>query len=342
MYNISMSMEDEQHTELAKSETVEALPLACADEDAAVDFMEIQRWGDLPRCAHCESPNVYKMLNRAHSRTKRYLWRCHDCGKQYTVRIGTVYEETRIPLRHWCYAFWRACSSKKGVAAREIQRHCQASYKSALFLMHRIRFAMTADPKSVAPLEGIVECDETDVGGKPRPGTGPHKRGRGTKKIPVFAMVERGGGIQRRVVVNVTGKNLKAAIREAVSPEARIITDEFVAYHGLNRHCAGGHNVVCHSKGEYARGDVHTNTAESAFSLLKRGIIGIFHAVSKEHLHRYVSEFDFRWNTRKMNDGERVANAIHGAEGKRLIYRKPADLGGFRMRWLTSTSYQPH
>ena len=227
MYHIwRMKEEAIGHPELEKSDTVEALPLACADEDAAVEFLEQQRWGGSPKCPHCQSADVYKMLNRDDSRNKRYLWRCRSCGEQYTVRIGTVYEESRIPLKHWCYAFWRACSSKKGVAAREIQRHCQISYKSALFLMHRIRFAMTPDPKSVLPLKGIVECDETYVGGKPRPGTGYHKRGRGTSKTPVFAMVERNGNIRRKVVVNVTGKTLKSAICEAVSPESRIVTDE--------------------------------------------------------------------------------------------------------------------
>lgn len=170
--------EKSEHPELAKSEIVEALPLACADEDAAVEFLEAQRWGKTPKCPHCESADVYKMLDRDGTRNKRYLWRCRGCGNQYTVRLGAVYEESRIPLKHWCYAYWRACSSKKGVAAREIQRHCQINYRSALFLMHRIRFAMTPDPKSLLLLKGIVECDESYVGGRPRPGTGPQKRGR--------------------------------------------------------------------------------------------------------------------------------------------------------------------
>lgn len=175
------------------------------------------------------------------------------CAEQYTVRIGTVYEETRIPLKHWCYAFWRACSSKKGVSAREIQRHCQVSYKSALFLMHRIRFAMAPDLTGEPKLGGTGECDETYVGGRPRPGTGPHKCGRGTKKKPVFAMVERNGDIRRRVVPNVTGKTLKDAIRESVDKKARIITDEFSSYLGIGSGFRGGHQRVDHSAGEYAR-----------------------------------------------------------------------------------------
>ena len=311
------------HTELAKSEIVEALPKACADELAAVEFVEEQRWGTRPSCPHCANLNVYKMTDRDGTRNKRFLWRCRDCAEQYTVRIGTVYEDSRLPLKHWCYAFWRVSSSKKGVSAREIQRHCQITHKSALFLMHRVRFALTPSSGRRSKLGGTVECDETYVGGKPRPGTGFHKRGRGTSKTPVFAMVERDGNIHRRVVVNVTGKTLKGAIRECVKKDARIITDEFKSYLGVGRDFRGGHSVVHHGVKEFARGDVHTNTAESSFSLLKRGLVGIYHAVSKEHLPRYVAEFDFRWNTRQLNDGDRTALAIKGASGKRLRYAKP-------------------
>src|SRR5947207_1173878 len=161
-------------------------------------------------------------------RNKRFLWRCRDCKKQYTVRIGTVYEESRLDLRHWCYAFWRAATSKKGVAALEIMRHCQISYKSALFLMNRIRFAMAPNPDS-EKLTGTVECDETYIGGKPRY-KGISKRGRGTSKTPVLAAVERNGRIQRRVVADVKGDTLKDTIREFVASEARIITDEYHGY----------------------------------------------------------------------------------------------------------------
>jgi hypothetical protein len=252
-------------------------------------------------------------------RNSRYLWRCRDCKEQYTVRIGTVYEESRLPMRHWAYAFWRACTSKKGVSALEIQRHCQISYKSALFLMNRIRFAMAPDLPTAPPLEGIVEVDETYVGGKPRI-KGVSKRGRGTKKTPVFAAVERGGSIRRHVVADVTGRTLKAAIRNVVDPRARIMSDENSAYRGIGDEFDGGHETVTHSAKEYARGDVNTNTAESSFALVKRGIIGTYHNVSKEYLHRYLWQFDFVWNTRKMNDGERTVEAIKSAEGKRLMY----------------------
>jgi hypothetical protein len=256
-------------------------------------------------------------------RNKRYLWRCRDCKQQYTVRIGTVYEESRIELRHWCYTFWRAATSKKGISALEIKRHCQISYKSALFLMNRIRFAM-APNSNASQLTGIVECDETYIGPRRPRVAGISKRGRGTSKIPVFCAVARQGEIRRRIIPDVTGQTIKQAIREEVDRSARLVTDEFGAYHGIGKEFAGGHDTVCHGTKEYARGDIHTNTAESSHALLKRSIIGIYHNVSTEYLHRYLWHSDFLWNTRKMNDGERTILAIKAAEGKRLMYQQSA------------------
>jgi len=311
-----------QHTNLSKSKIIDAMPLACSNELAAVELLEQLRWGNTPGCVHCGSVSVYKMVDaKTGERNKRYLWRCHDCHKQYTVRIGTVYEESRIPLRHWCFAFWRASTSKKGVAALEIMRQCQISYKSALFLMNRIRFAMAPDnPAANEKLAGTVECDETYVGGKPRY-RGQSSTGRGTRKTPVFAAVERQGRIRRQVVADVTGKTLKSAIRELVDEKARIITDDFSSYDGLASQFQGGHHKIAHSTKEYVRGDIHTNTVESSFAILKRGIMGIYHNVSKEYLHRYLWQFDFMWNLRGMNDGERTVAAVRAAEGKRLMYK---------------------
>jgi len=315
-----MSEQEKDH-ELSKSEIIDAIPIACSDELAAVEFFEWRRWGNTPCCVHCGSVDVHKMVDfRTGQRNKRYLWRCHDCKKQYTVRIGTVYEESRLPMRHWAYALWRASTSKKGVAALEIMRHCQISYKSALFLLNRIRFAMAPDNPAAEKLTGTVECDETYVGGKPRI-RGNATRGRGTKKTPVFAAVERHGRIRRQVIADVSGKTLKGAIREMVDKQARLMTDDFVSYNGIGNEFAGGHHTVAHSTNEYVRGDIHTNTAESSFAILKRGITGIYHSVSKEYLHRYLWQFDFLWNARKLNDGERTAVAIKLAEGKRLMYR---------------------
>jgi len=303
--------------------TLEAIPLACADEAAAVEFMEKQRWGDHPACPRCGSLNVYQMRDsKTGERQADYRWRCREKhpSQQFTVRTGTVFEDSRAELRHWCFAFWRASTSKKGVSALEIHRQTGLSYKSALFMLHRIRFAM-AD-SVVGPLGGEVEVDETYVGGKPRY-KGVSKRGRGTKKQCVLAMVERGGRVKTRPIANVTGKTLKAAIREDVHPDSRIITDENSAYTGIGAEFAGGHQTVCHSAREYVRGDVHSNTIEGFFSIVKRGINGIYHAVSKEHLHRYMAEFEFRYNNRNLEDGERTSVAIRAAEGKRLMYQTP-------------------
>jgi transposase-like protein len=316
-----MTKKDRKH-QLSDSPVVEQIPVACSNELAAVEFLEGQRWGANPCCVHCGSVNVYKMVDaKTGERNSRYLWRCRDCKQQYTVRIGTVYEESRIELRHWCYTFWRAATSKKGVSALEIKRHCQISYKSALFLMNRIRFAMAPDG-SEPQLKGTVECDETYIGPRRPRQKGMSKKGRGTNKIPVFVAVERQGGIRRRIVPNVTRETLHQAIRQEVDRSSRIMTDEWFPYRGIGNEYEGGHHTVAHGTGEYARGDVHTNTAESSNALLKRSIVGIYHNVSTEYLHRYIWHADFLWNNRKMNDGERIIAAIKASEGKRLMYRQ--------------------
>jgi len=204
----------EKRHNLSKSAAIEDIPLACCDETAAVEFLEKKQWGDTPACVKCGSVSVYRMTDsKTGKRNSRYLWRCHDCKEQYTVRIGTVYEESRIELRHWCYAVWRAATSKKGVSALEIKRHCQISYKSALFLMNRIRFAMAPDPENSPKLKGIVELDEVYIGPRKPRYKGVSGPGRSTLKTPVFCAVERGGQLRRRVVADVTASTLRDAIR---------------------------------------------------------------------------------------------------------------------------------
>jgi len=306
---------------LSASGVIDRIPLACSSELAAVEFFEKQRWGDTPCCVKCGSVEVYKMKDASTGeRNERFLWRCRDCKEQYTVRIGTVYEESRIPMRHWAYAFWRACTSKKGVSALEIKRQCQISYKSALFMMNRIRFAMAPDG-SEPKLKGDVECDETYIGPRKPRYKGTSKHGRGTSKTPVFVAVQRNGELRRRVIADVTAQTLKGAIREEVDRQARVITDEHKGYLGLASEFSGGHETVCHGTKEYVRGDIHTNTAESSHALVKRGIVGIYHNVSREYLHRYLWQFDFLWNNRELNDGERTMLGIRAAEGKRLMYQ---------------------
>ena len=293
---------------------------ASRDEGKAVEFIEAGRWGDDPACPKCGSVDVYQMRDRkTGEREKNYRWRCRDCKKMYSVRTGTVFEETRLPLSVWLHALWRACSSKKGVSALQISRECEISYKSALFLMHRIRFMM--HDGSPPPLSGTVEVDETYVAGKPRYRKPTRGRPKGWSKPMVFAMVERGGNVRAMHMTEVNAANLRAKIVEAVDPSSRVITDEAPYYKRVKEHFQ--HETVNHRSHEYVRKgtDVTTNTIEGFFSLIKRGVYGTFHSVSKEHLHRYVSEFEFRYNTRHLDDGERTLEALRGGEGKRLMYR---------------------
>lgn len=227
-------------------------------------------------------------------------------------------EESRIPMRHWCYAFWRACTSKKGAAALEIKRHTGLTYKSSLFLMHRIKLAMAETHET--PLAGHVEADETYVGGYVKGGWG------GKGKSPVLAVIQRNGQARYKVLEKVTAANLRDHIDTTVDKTRSLLhTDESKLYRKPGREFAGGHRAVHHRMEEYYRhrDQAGVNTCESAFAVLKRGLMGIYHQVSKHHLHRYVSEFEFRWNHRKDEDGPRVAAAIQGAEGKRLVYREP-------------------
>lgn len=299
---------------------ISALPKACQDEKAAVEFMEKQRWGDHPACPHCGDLDVYQMKDsKTGERQANYRWRCHGCKQQFTVRVGTVFEDSRIPMMHWCFAFWRASTSKKGVSALEIHRQTGVSYKSALFMLHRIRFAMNEN--NTTPLTGDVEVDEVFIGGRPRH---VHKS-RETKprrKSVVVGLLQRGGQVRPRVVADVTGKSLKGLIRKHVDPSARILTDEGSGYRGIGKEFAGGHESVRHSTFEYVRGDVHTNSVEGFFGMLRRGLDGIYHSVSHKHLHRYLCEFEFRHNHRELSDGERTKRAIRAANHKRLLYKE--------------------
>lgn len=317
----------------ARSPIEAEIPESCREEGAAVAFLERMRWPNGAACPGCGSVSVYAMTDKDGGRSKRYLWRCREkeCGRQFTVRIGTVFEESRIPLRIWLYAIFRACSSKKGISALQIKRECGLSYKSALFLMHRIRFAMS-DPKG--PLSGIVEADETYVGGKPRNKAMSVRMARReaqklgpvpSDKTPVFAMVERGGQVRASVVPTVSSKNLREALLRHVRTDATIMTDESVVYPLAVLPFTGGHFTVNHHRSQYVgpMGET-TNTVEGFFSLLKRKFYGTHHAVSPRHLGRYVDEAAFLYNTRKMDDGDRTIRAIRGAEGKRLRYREPA------------------
>lgn len=295
-----------------------AIDVARLTEDEARTILERIRWPKGPVCPHCDSKDATRITAKS-PKVRDGLLQCNECRGQFTVTLGTVMQGSHITLRQWVQAFHAMCASKKGVSALQLQRNLGLkSYKSAWHLAHRIRYAMREQPMKTL-LHGIVEVDETYVGGKTRLG----RRGRGSeRKTPVVALVERqqGGGIHARVVDRLSAKALRGAIRERVHSSAEIMTDDSPAYHGIGFTFAGGHQTVTHSKGEYIRGDVHINTAESFFALLKRGVHGTFHHVSKQHLHRYCDEFRFRWDCRKVTDGERTVEAIRGAAGKRLLF----------------------
>lgn len=289
-------------------------------EESARAFLEAQRWPDgKPACPKCgEIGRAYRLQPKEGSSTRKGLWKCGACRKQFTVTVDTIFEDSHIPLNKWLMAIHLLCSSKKGMSAHQLHRMLGVTYKSAWFMAHRIRYAMAE--LNLAPLSGTVEVDETYVGGKTRGLQGDHKT-----KATVVSLVERGGKVRSfHHEKPVTGKNLKQVIRENVTTDSHIMTDDFGGYHGLKKEFRR-HSTIRHKWRVYARkeGDVliSTNTIEGYFSILKRGINGVYHHVGKQHLHRYLSEFDFRYNSRHIEDGERSLLAIQKVAGKRLMYR---------------------
>ncbi len=315
----------------------ERAALCRMSEDEARAFLEGIRWPNGPVCPHCGSQNIKRLEGKA---TRPGVFKCREkgCRKQSTVTVGTIFQGSKIALRDWVYAFASMCASKKGISALQLQRELGLQYRSAWFLAHRVRWAMRQEPLR-GMLRGVVECDETWVGGKPRKHYKRYERRMAkaegnpipkTTKTPVLALVERGGRVHSRAVTEVTAPRLKSAIRELVDPDATVMTDENRAYQGIGAEFAGGHKTVNHSEKEYFRhaDGAGINEAESYFALLKRGVYGTFHNVSKTHLQRYCDEFDFRWNHRDISDFERTKAAIKMADGKRLTYRPPTDEEG--------------
>jgi len=298
-----------------------------SNEDSARELLEWLRWKGNPVCPHCEATGAYKIEAKEDSKSgaRKGLWKCKACRQQFSVTVGTIFEDSKIPLSKWLLAIHLVCSSKKGMSALQLQRNLGlGSYRTAWFMAHRIRYAMTQEPL-FSKLNGIVESDETFIGGK-EGNKHANKRlnmGRGAiGKAAVVTLVERGGRVKSHHVPTVTGATLKKAMLECIATDARIMTDESPSYKWAKHHFAD-HQAVNHRYGEYVRGTAHVNTCESIHALLKRGVIGTFHHVSKKHLHRYLVEFDFRFNHRKIEDGERTLEAIKGFEGKRLMYKTP-------------------
>lgn len=288
------------------------------NETAAVKFLEETLWPNGICCPRCGKSDRVTEINGKTARPG--LKSCGYCRKQFTVKVGTVFESSHIPLHIWLQATYLMVSSKKGISAHQLHRTLEITYKSAWFMAHRLREAMKDG--SFSPMGGsgkVVECDETYVGGKEG---NKHKNKRGlVRKAPVVSLVERNGSVRSFHVPEVTAKNVGVILHSQVNKKTNIMTDEGTVYTARVMDGFASHQTVNHSAGEYVRGKAHINSAENYFSLLKRGIIGTFHHVSQRHLARYVAEFDFRYNERRASDAERASKLLENITRKRLLYK---------------------
>ncbi|MFG1358821.1 IS1595 family transposase [Xanthobacter pseudotagetidis] len=305
------------------------------DVDKARAYLEAQRWPNGPTCPHCGNadPDAIRALKgKAH---RPGVYQCNACREQFTVTVGTVFERSKIPLNKWLLATHLMCSSKKGISAHQLHRMLGITYKTAWFMAHRIREAMREDVATAGPLGGegkVVEADETyfgktDIQPKTRTSGKPFSKGgrRGpTGKRAVVGLVERGGKVRTFHVEKATKESVREILVQNASRKSTLHTDESKLYVETGKEF-DAHHSVRHSAGEYARGDVHSNTIEGVFSVFKRGMRGVYQHCGEAHLHRYLTEFDFRYNRRTalgMSDRERTDDALKGIEGKRLTYRR--------------------
>jgi transposase-like protein len=293
------------------------------DETKAREWLEARVWPNGPVCPHCGVVDQATLMKGKSHRPG--LYQCNACREPFTVTVGTLYERSKVPLHQWLAVTHLMMASKKGMSALQISRMIGLSYKTTWFLCHRIRESLQ-DP-SLPPIGGdnkAVEADETYVGGKAKnrafKETAPKKA--------VLSLVERGGHVRSFHVANVTAKTVKPIIAKNVELASMLMTDESVIYPKIGAKFAN-HGTVNHSANEYARlgGYIHINTCENFFSIVKRGIIGSYHHVSEAHLHRYMGEFDYRYNTRTVSDFERFSGSIPGIVGKRLTYRRASEEG---------------
>lgn len=304
---------------------VSALAKHFSDEDTARELLESWRWPNGVACPHCGGTEPYKLTPKATSKRpgRKGLYKCRACRKQFTVTVGTVFEDSRIPISKWLLGLHLMGSSKKGISAHQLHRNLGISYKAAWFMAHRMRYAMSSGPLFDL-LKGVVESDEAYIGGTQK---SPKGRSPRQKKTAVVALVERGGRVIAKPVERVTSFNIGKIISKHVAHNAVLMTDEHPTYKAVAFEQSLKHESVNHDREEYVRGRAHTNTVEGFFSLLKRGINGTFHHVSKGHLHRYCDEFAFRYSNRialGVDDAERTKRLVRGAEGKRLTYKQPA------------------
>jgi transposase-like protein len=296
------------------------------NEEAAIAHVEAKLWPDGPVCPHC---GVVGQAGKLQGKTNRPgLWKCYACREPFTVRIGTIFESSHIPLHTWLQAIHLMASSKKGISTRQLQRMLGGSMKTAWFLSHRIRECMKEVRGFAAgPLGGAgktLEADETYIGGSAE-NRAYDKRLR-PKQI-VMSLVERGGQVRSFHVPNVTADTLRPILGVHAHRDSRFVTDDAGVYTGVGWNFRGGYSSVNHSAKEYVRGDAHTNTVEGYFSILKRGIYGIYQHISEQHLKRYLAEFDFRYTYRiktGYDDLKRADRILTGAKGKRLTYQTTA------------------
>jgi transposase-like protein len=288
------------------------------NEEAAYAFVEARVWPNGPVCPHCGG--VERISKMGGKSTRIGTYKCYQCRKPFTVKVGTIFEASHVPMRHWLQAMFLMSSSKKGISSNQLHRTLGCTLKTAWFISHRIREAMRVT--GVGPMGeggGIVEADETFIGRL----EGQKKRRAWSHKNVVLTLVERGGSARSFHVDGVRVADLQAAIKANVSPDARLMTDELQAYKVIGREFAS-HESVAHSKDEYVRGDVHSNTVEGFYSVFKRGMKGVYQHCKEKHLHRYLCEFDFRYSNRialGVDDVARADRALKGISGKRLKYR---------------------
>lgn len=293
------------------------------NEDKAREHLEATRWPDGPFCTHCgEAENIHRLQGKSN---RPGLFQCNSCRETFSVILGSVMESSHVPLTKWVLVFHLMAASKKGISAKQIQRMLGVSYKTAWFLMHRAREAMSP-AKKATPLGGkgkVLESDETFVGGRAKTA---HKSKPIPKKHAVHALVERGGKVRASHVPDVSAKTLRKALAKNADRRSTLNTDDALANLSVGKDFAQ-HGTVVHTDGQYVSEDglTHTQTVESFFAILKRGVMGSFHSVSEQHLQRYVDEFAFRWDNRSamgVEDAERARRIVKGAIGKRLTYRQ--------------------